>query len=162
MKPEPTPVGRSLSPPPGLGCWRRWELSGRGTPKNLRSSSSICCSALPPCTPRATWVFSMVRMLTTEGPTLSTRGVKSGSPLTRGREGGADAGGTAAREEVCDSPSGREAAEVLALQADSTSARVVSATVAPRWQRRVRRERAAASAARSGTGIVKPHQRMNG
>ena len=80
MKPEPTPRGRSSSGWGRLGrCWR-WPLGGvgMGTPKKRRNSSCISSSGPSPPLPGRVALRSMVRMLTTEGPTCSTKSVKSG------------------------------------------------------------------------------------
>ncbi|MNV73629.1 hypothetical protein D3C71_1667920 [compost metagenome] len=50
-----------------------------GTPKRRKNSN--ISSSMPLALPRAV-AFSTVRMLTTEGPTWSTKSVKSGNPLT--------------------------------------------------------------------------------
>ncbi len=79
MKPEPTPRGCSSS-----GCdrgWGRWRGTlGTGRPKRRKNSSMS--SSMPSASAELADTFSSVRMLTTEGPTCSTRSVKSGSPLT--------------------------------------------------------------------------------
>ena len=92
MNPEPTPRGApplpSPSPSSGWGwprrgsCWR-----GIGMPKKRRKNSCISASGMPPpCGPWAVLVATLVdvRMLTTAGPTCSTRSAKSGNPRTSG------------------------------------------------------------------------------
>ncbi|MNT35036.1 hypothetical protein D3C72_1710480 [compost metagenome] len=78
MKPEPTPRGRSSSCCGrfGRGPWRG--VPGAGWPKKRRKNSCISSSISPLPPPRCA-TFSTVRMLTTDGPTWSTRSVKSGS-----------------------------------------------------------------------------------
>ncbi len=78
MKPEPTPRGRSTSGPPSCGpCGPRGAMpGGSGMPKR-RKNSCIWSSGEPLRRTR-----SMVRMLTTAGPTWSTNTVKSGRPRT--------------------------------------------------------------------------------
>jgi len=76
MKPEPTPRGWSSSGWPGSARGPRGMLGGTGMPKRLKNSS--ICSSMPPAADDAL-AFSRVRMLTTDGPTWSTRSVKSGN-----------------------------------------------------------------------------------
>ena len=80
MKPEPTPLGCSSSGAGRLerGAWRG--ILGMGRPKR-RKNSSISSSPGPPGAARGT-TFSSVRMLTTDGPTISTKSVKSGKVRT--------------------------------------------------------------------------------
>jgi hypothetical protein len=52
-----------------------------GTPKKRRNSSCISSSG-PPAPGELGRAFSRVRMFTTEGPTCSTKSVKSGKPRT--------------------------------------------------------------------------------
>ena len=78
IKPEPTPLGCSCSGCGRLGrCWRGPLGAGMGTPKKRRNSSCISSSGEPACASRAD-TFSNVRILTTDGPTCSTKSVKSG------------------------------------------------------------------------------------
>ena len=78
-KPEPTPRGCSSSCCCGRfgwgdGCWRG--TLGIGRPKRRKNSN--ISSWPPPSGPPLGATFSRVRIFTTDGPTCSTRSVKSG------------------------------------------------------------------------------------
>ena len=79
-KPEPTPrcCGCSSSPPRGVPRRPGLGVPGMGMPKR-RKNSSICGSISPRL---ARLGRSVVRILTTLGPTRSTNSVKSGRPLS--------------------------------------------------------------------------------
>ncbi|MDT4852089.1 hypothetical protein FQZ97_863090 [compost metagenome] len=82
MKPEPTPRGCASSDGPRSCLGVRGVMpGGTGMPKRLKNSS-ICSSGAPPAPGRTAAARSNVRILTTDGPTRSTRSVKSGRPRT--------------------------------------------------------------------------------
>src|SRR5574344_1675842 len=83
MKPEPTPLGRSSpSPSSGICCPGERGILGTGRPKRRKYSSISASIPGNPVAPPERRIFSVVRMFTTDGPTRSTKGLKSGNPCT--------------------------------------------------------------------------------